>query len=53
MGQERFDKVKQLRAIKREQLPSDLIGAILFLIDFLSEFITAQTIVVNGGRAFI
>ena len=53
MGQDRFDKVKQLRAIKREQLPNDLMGAILFLIDPCSDFITGQTLVVDGGRAFI
>lgn len=52
-GYERFDKVKQLRAIKRDQLPSDLVGAVLFLIDPASDFITGQTLVVDGGRAFI
>ena len=53
MGHEIFDKVKQLRALKREQLPSDLTGTVLFLIDRSSDFITGQTIVVDGGRAFI
>jgi NAD(P)-dependent dehydrogenase (short-subunit alcohol dehydrogenase family) len=52
-GYERFDRVKQLRAIKKDQSPRDLIGAILFLIDPASDFITGQTLVVDGGRAFI
>jgi NAD(P)-dependent dehydrogenase (short-subunit alcohol dehydrogenase family) len=37
------------RSIKREQLPDDLIGAILFLSSDESDFITGQTIVVDGG----
>lgn len=53
MGHDRFEKVKQLRAIQRDQLPSDLVGAILFLIDAASNFITGQTLVVDGGRAFV
>lgn len=53
LGHEIFDQVKQLRALKRDQLPSDLIGAVLFLIDHGSDFITGQTIVVDGGRAFV
>ncbi len=53
MGHEIFDRVKQLRALKRDQLPSDLTGTVLFLIDRASDFITGQTIVVDGGRTFI
>jgi 3-oxoacyl-[acyl-carrier protein] reductase len=53
MGHEIFDRVKELRALKREQLPSDLLGPLLFLIEPSSDFITGQTIVVDGGRAFI
>lgn len=49
----RFERVKQLRAIKRDQVPGDLIGAVVFLIDSASDFITGQTLVVDGGRAFI
>jgi NAD(P)-dependent dehydrogenase (short-subunit alcohol dehydrogenase family) len=39
------------RSIKRRQLPEDLIGAVLFLSSDESDFITGQTIVVDGGVA--
>ncbi len=39
------------RAIKRRQLPGDLIGAIVFLSSDESDFITGQTLVVDGGVA--
>lgn len=52
-GYKRFEEVKQRRAIKRDLLPSDLVGAIHFLIDPASDFITGQTLVVDGGRVFI
>jgi NAD(P)-dependent dehydrogenase (short-subunit alcohol dehydrogenase family) len=37
------------RAIKRDCLPEDLIGAVLFLASDDANFITGQTIVVDGG----
>lgn len=37
------------RAIKRVQLPSDLVGAVLFFSSAASDFITGQTLVVDGG----
>jgi NAD(P)-dependent dehydrogenase (short-subunit alcohol dehydrogenase family) len=39
------------RAIKREEMPEDLIGALLFLTSDDSAFVTGQTIVVDGGSA--
>jgi 3-oxoacyl-[acyl-carrier protein] reductase len=39
----------QDRALKRVQLPADLVGTVLFLSSSLSDFITGQTIVVDGG----
>jgi 3-oxoacyl-[acyl-carrier protein] reductase len=40
------------RALKRVQVPQDLVGAMLFLASPLSDFITGQTINVDGGIAF-
>lgn len=37
------------RAIKREATPADLVGALLFLASPDSDFMTGQTIVVDGG----
>ncbi|MDP2646110.1 MAG: SDR family oxidoreductase [Desulfobacterales bacterium] len=37
------------RCIKREELPEDLVGTMLYLASSASDFLTGQTIVVNGG----
>ncbi|MGE0747931.1 MAG: SDR family NAD(P)-dependent oxidoreductase [Rhodospirillales bacterium] len=37
------------RAIRRPELPEDLIGTILYLASSASDFVTGQTIVVDGG----
>lgn len=42
-----------LRSIKRIQLPQDVVGAMLFLASPLSDFITGQTINVDGGISFL
>ncbi|HTF92184.1 MAG TPA: glucose 1-dehydrogenase [Verrucomicrobiae bacterium] len=42
-----------LRALKRIQMPADVVGAILFLASPLSDFITGQTINVDGGISFL
>jgi 3-oxoacyl-[acyl-carrier protein] reductase len=41
------------RALKRVQVPQDLVGAMLFLASPLSDFITGQTINVDGGIAML
>jgi len=38
------------RALQRVELPEDLVGTIVFLASSDSDFITGQTIVVDGGR---
>ena len=49
---ERFDRSREGRAIKRDALPRDLLGSILFLISAASDFITGQTLSIDGGGAF-
>ena len=39
------------RAIQRAQLPEDLVGAVMFLSAQASDFMTGQTINVDGGKA--
>jgi len=40
------------RCIKRDSVPADLIGTILYLAGRGSDFVTGQNILVNGGRIF-
>ena len=42
-----------LRALKRIQMPDDVVGAMLFLASPLSDFITGQTVNVDGGISFL
>jgi NAD(P)-dependent dehydrogenase (short-subunit alcohol dehydrogenase family) len=44
-----FDANRASRALKREQQPQDLVGAVLFLASPESDFMTGQTMVVDGG----
>ena len=39
------------RALRRVQKPEDLVGAILFFASPDSDFVTGQTLVVDGGSA--
>lgn len=45
----RNEQVKQLRALGRTETPDDLVGAMVFLASAESDFITGQTLVVDGG----
>jgi cyclohexyl-isocyanide hydratase len=40
------------RAIPREELPEDIVGACLFLASEAAQFITGQIVVVDGGSTF-
>jgi NAD(P)-dependent dehydrogenase (short-subunit alcohol dehydrogenase family) len=44
---------KQSRAIKRDETPEDLVGAVSFLASEDAAFMTGQTMVVDGGSAMI
>ena len=40
----------EARSIKRQQVPKDLTGALLYLASTDSDFVTGQTLVVDGGN---
>ena len=40
----------QSRSIKREMVPEDLLGSLMFLITPDSDFMTGQTLNVDGGK---
>lgn len=49
------ERAKQMinnRCIKREQVPEDIIGAVLFLASDENGFMTGQTLVIDGGLIF-
>jgi 3-oxoacyl-[acyl-carrier protein] reductase/(S)-1-phenylethanol dehydrogenase len=45
-----FTAVAQMQAIKRVEVPDDLVGAVSFLTSDDAAFITGQTLNVDGGR---
>ncbi|MGI9624294.1 MAG: SDR family NAD(P)-dependent oxidoreductase [Acidimicrobiales bacterium] len=50
-GQAAIDGIVALQAIPRSEEPDDLVGAILFLASSASDFMTGQTLNVDGGWA--
>jgi NAD(P)-dependent dehydrogenase (short-subunit alcohol dehydrogenase family) len=40
------------RTIQRDQLPEDVVGAVVYLCGPASDFVTGQTIVIDGGQYF-
>ena len=40
------------RTIQRDQLPEDVVGAVVFLCGSGADFITGQTMVIDGGQTF-
>ncbi|MEE2996223.1 MAG: 3-oxoacyl-ACP reductase family protein [Pseudomonadota bacterium] len=46
-----ISKGTETRAIKREQVPEDVVGACIFLASPESDFITGQVLTVDGGSA--
>jgi len=55
IGKEQWESIKDAnaasRAIKRDELPEDLVGAMKFLCSSDSDFMTGQTMLVDGGSA--
>lgn len=47
------DLNKNARALKRDALPEDLVGAVSFLMSQDASFMTGQTLVVDGGATFV
>jgi NAD(P)-dependent dehydrogenase (short-subunit alcohol dehydrogenase family) len=48
--EEEFERTAQMQAIKRSEVPADLVGTISFLTSDDAAFITGQMINVDGGR---
>ncbi len=46
-----FDEIPKQRALQQPETPADLTGALVFLASEESDFITGQTLVVDGGSA--
>jgi NAD(P)-dependent dehydrogenase (short-subunit alcohol dehydrogenase family) len=44
------DRAIQSRSLRRDQHPQDLLGALVFLASADSDFITGQTLAVDGGN---
>ena len=40
------------RTIQRDQVPEDVVGAVVFLCTPAAAFITGQTMVIDGGQYF-
>ena len=40
------------RTIQRDQVPEDVVGAVVFLCSPGAEFVTGQTMVIDGGQYF-
>lgn len=45
--------IAAMRAIPRDQLPDDLVGTLIYLCSKDSDFVTGQTIAVDGGTAML
>ena len=47
------EAIVKIRAIRREEQPEDLVGAAIFLASPDSDFIAGQSLIVDGGAAFL
>ncbi len=53
MTQEGQKQLKAMRCVQRDMYPTDLVGTLIFLASDDSDFICGETIVVDGGIAFV
>jgi len=44
------ERAVQSRSLKRDETPQDLLGALVFLASAESDFVTGQTLAVDGGN---
>jgi NAD(P)-dependent dehydrogenase (short-subunit alcohol dehydrogenase family) len=47
---EYLGQVRKMKALQRDQFPEDLVGTVVFLLSSDSDFMTGQTLLVDGGR---
>lgn len=52
-GEERLKQALSGRCFQRFEEPEDIVGTVVFLASNLSDYITGQTIAVNGGDLFL
>ena len=53
LSAEFFERVSQRQAIKRTQVPDDIVGTLVFLTSDDAAFMTGQTIATCGGEIFL
>ncbi|HEX5595569.1 MAG TPA: SDR family oxidoreductase [Micromonosporaceae bacterium] len=46
------EMLTNMRCLRREQQPDDMVGTLLYLVGHGSDFVTGQNFYVNGGRLF-
>jgi 3-oxoacyl-[acyl-carrier protein] reductase len=51
--EERYRRTAQERALRREMLPEDLVGPLVFLCSDESRMVTGHSLVVDGGQIFV
>jgi len=53
VSEERYQRTAEERALRREMLPEDLIGPLVFLCSDDARMVTGHTLVVDGGQIFV
>jgi NAD(P)-dependent dehydrogenase (short-subunit alcohol dehydrogenase family) len=53
VSEERYQRIAQERALRREMTPEDLVGPLVFLCSDDASMITGHVLVVDGGQIFV